>query len=346
LTVKKIYLILSISVLLFACGEKSKVENSQVAQVEEKSELDEINEQIASNPGSSNGFFRRAKYYAKMGEYALSLDDINRCIQIDPEVDFINLEKAKILMAQGRFSDAILYADIAVDKNPEYFEGYVLLGKLYFISGDYSKAFENLDKSLKIDKYKPEPYFVKGLVFETLKDSLKAATSYQTAIEQDADYFEAYFKLGSLYYARKPELAKQYLERAHEIIPYNMDVMRVLGNIFLEENNNERALEMFTKMTEYDPGYVETYLFLARTHINTLSDNPSKIEKDTTLAKAIANLDRAIELYPQYVQAYYLRGVCYEELGERGKSIKDYQKSLELDPQYELSNEALRNIDK
>jgi hypothetical protein len=57
LTVKKIYLILSISVLFFACEEKSKVEDSQVAQVEEKSELDEINEQIASNPGSSNGFF-------------------------------------------------------------------------------------------------------------------------------------------------------------------------------------------------------------------------------------------------------------------------------------------------
>ena len=346
MTVKKTYLILSISILLFSCGEKAKVEDQQAVQVEEKSELDEINEQIAANPGSSNGFFKRAKYYAKLGEYALSLEDINRCIQIDPEVDFINLEKAKILMAQGRYSDAILYADIAVDKNPDYFDAYVLLGKLYFISGDYSRAFKNLDKSLKIDQYKPEPYFVKGMVFETLKDSLKAATSYQTAIEQDADYFEAYFKLGSLYYARKPELAKQYLERAHEIIPYNMDVMRVLGNMFLEENNNEKALEMFTKMTEYDPGYVETYLFLARTHINMLSDNPTKIEKDTTLGKAVANLNRALELYPKYVQAYYLRGACYEELGERGKAIKDYQKSLELDPQYEPSNQALREIDK
>jgi len=50
--------------------------------------------------------------------------------------------------------------------------------------------------------------------------------------------------------------------------------------------------------------------------------------------KAIAEYDKAIELDPQYAQAYYNRGYTYKELGEHQKAIDDFSRAIEIDPQF------------
>jgi len=49
-------------------------------------------------------------------------------------------------------------------------------------------------------------------------------------------------------------------------------------------------------------------------------------------AKAIKDFDKAIELSPNYAEAYNNRGVAYAELGEYKRAIKDYDKAIELNP--------------
>jgi tetratricopeptide (TPR) repeat protein len=50
--------------------------------------------------------------------------------------------------------------------------------------------------------------------------------------------------------------------------------------------------------------------------------------------KAIVDYNKALELNPQYTDAYYNRGICYYKKDEYDKAIADYKKVLELDPQY------------
>ena len=49
---------------------------------------------------------------------------------------------------------------------------------------------------------------------------------------------------------------------------------------------------------------------------------------------AIASFDKAIELKPDYHEAYYERGNAYNINGEYSKAIDDYNKTLEFYPQY------------
>jgi tetratricopeptide (TPR) repeat protein len=49
---------------------------------------------------------------------------------------------------------------------------------------------------------------------------------------------------------------------------------------------------------------------------------------------AIKDLDRAIELQKDYAAAYYVRAICYGELGEANKANIDFSKVLELNPNY------------
>ena len=53
----------------------------------------------------------------------------------------------------------------------------------------------------------------------------------------------------------------------------------------------------------------------------------------TNFHKAIKNYDKAIELDPQYANAYNNRGIAKKNLGDYAGAIADYDKAIELDPQ-------------
>jgi tetratricopeptide (TPR) repeat protein len=56
--------------------------------------------------------------------------------------------------------------------------------------------------------------------------------------------------------------------------------------------------------------------------------------KSDEYPKSIEDYTKAIELNPQYADAYYNRGVAHDDLGEYQKAIEDYTKAIELNPQY------------
>jgi len=50
--------------------------------------------------------------------------------------------------------------------------------------------------------------------------------------------------------------------------------------------------------------------------------------------RALQDYDRAIELDPNYAKAYHNRGIAYDELGEYQRALQDYGCAIELDPNY------------
>jgi tetratricopeptide (TPR) repeat protein len=50
---------------------------------------------------------------------------------------------------------------------------------------------------------------------------------------------------------------------------------------------------------------------------------------------AIKDLDKAIELKPDFKLAYHTRAICFGELQKYDKALKDFNKAIELDPNFE-----------
>ena len=50
------------------------------------------------------------------------------------------------------------------------------------------------------------------------------------------------------------------------------------------------------------------------------------------MKKAIAYYTQAIELKPDFLQAYSNRGAAYAEKGEFDKALKDFTKAIQLKP--------------
>ena len=57
--------------------------------------------------------------------------------------------------------------------------------------------------------------------------------------------------------------------------------------------------------------------------------------KNGDFSDAIEDYTKAIELDPDYADAYNNRGYAYYLLEQYGKALNDYDKAIELDPNYE-----------
>ena len=133
-----------------------------------------------------------------------------------------------------------------------------------------------------------------------------------------------------------------------------------LGLAEYEAGNYEKAVEFFTKAIERDLNNAIAYYDrgLAYSEIG-------KKERIDPNEKAIADFSKAIELNPNFIDAYYNRGLLYCGLGHSGihhyhklptepwppeieerykKALADFNKCLELDPNYALAHAGKGNL--
>ena len=87
-------------------------------------------------------------------------------------------------------------------------------------------------------------------------------------------------------------------------------------------------------MTEINPFNEQAYLYLGQLYIN-----------QKKLTEAIGLFDEAIELNPNFAEAYKERGRAKLLNGDKDGSVEDMKKSLELNPKEETGlNGEFKNL--
>ena len=121
-------------------------------------------------------------------------------------------------------------------------------------------------------------YFAKGTVYDKLSDSEEAAKSYLKAIEIDANFFDAYYNLGAVYFNNGVKLVDEankvpakdyekyesimaksnvefkkalpYMEKAYNINNNSKESIEALKNIYFRFRSESD--EMNKKFQEYN----------------------------------------------------------------------------------------------
>jgi tetratricopeptide (TPR) repeat protein len=201
------------------------------------------------------------------------------------------------------------------DEN-EVFEGLIQCANKLFNLAVESYQEGNFQESLNL--YEPI-YKVIELDDEGKLKSIKITT--------ESVLYNSYLTAKAM---KNNELSKSFLQKLMDINSIRPSIYSSMSNIYLEEGNNERALECLTLGREIfntDQGL-----------INSEIDLYLKLGKSDELIKKLSN---AIELDSINDIFYVIRGTCYQNRGDITKAIFDYNKALEIN--FEQAT-ALNNI--
>lgn len=126
----------------------------------------------------------------------------------------------------------------------------------------------------------------------------------------------------------------EYFNNALRIKPESEEALYGRA-MFLQENGDyDRAIQDYTQILKINPRNKNAHYNLGYVHYTYLK----------VYSQAIKHYDDAIAADPNYAEAYYSRGLCYEAVGNIDAAIADYQKSLQLKPGYELPQLGLKRI--
>ncbi|MCC7331849.1 MAG: tetratricopeptide repeat protein [Flavobacteriales bacterium] len=325
---------------LFSCKtDANQVDESEQTNKKDslefvrKSEFEPINEELKNNPNNPTLYIKRARAYQKFKQSDLAVEDIDRAIKLDSLVPEYYLLKAELQKEIGNYADAKRTLDKCLMMDNQNIQARIELGWIAFIIQNYEQAIEYADAALRLNVYAAEAYYLKGMIFYEQNDSSKAISSFITATEQEADYYEAYIQLGLLHINQPNTLAKEYFKNALRIKPTSSEALYNYGYTCQIRGEYPEAIATYQKMVEIEP-FREPYFNLGFIHQEYLGKYAEAIEYYTI----------AIQLSPLYYVAYYNRGLCYEKLGNQNLAEADFRKTLNIKSDYSYAGIALDRV--
>lgn len=326
-----------IAFLLFgACVQNEKEE---VKATDFRSSISLLSKKLLDNPNDISLLKQRSDLFLSQGNLDGALLDLEFLYELDSN-NYQNLsdlshvyyqlgEKGKTEYYKKAYF--LLQKDIVTLKNN--LSDLSMRYKLFFMANKHKKSLTDINSVLKIDKYIAEAYYYKGLNYCKIGDTIKAISQFQTAVEQDPNYIDAYLLLGLLYDLKGDSLAELYFNNALLVDSTSTIVLYNKGKYYQDNQELEQAKKCYLAVLRFDPKFIDAYYNLG--YISLVQEE---------YLNGANYFSEVIYSKPAYATAFYSRGLCFKGLGEFQKARLDFRKTLEISPDFREANDELVKI--
>ena len=316
---------------LFSCGDGEKKEKDTTP-----TDLKQLNAEIARDTMKSEPYYNRGMYHFKNGNAGEAVKDINKAIKLNSGEVKYHLALGDIHFAMNQTGVTIESLRKAHRLEPKNAEVLGKLGELFYIVRKYDSAIFYLNRSLEFESMNPKIHFQKGMVFKELGDTANAIQSFQTATEQNPEYYEPQVQLGWIHSKKGNGICLNYFDNAIRLKPKSIEARYLKGMFFQNKNDFSNAARQYEEILSIDSAHSFSLYNLG--YIEFLQG------KD--IDKAMAYFDRAFNANPEYADAVYMRGICREKKGDKPGAAKDFNAAIIVMPGHEKAMEALKRIRK
>lgn len=333
----RILLILLPVYLLISCdGDVKNTINPEDIPVDSLN-IQYITEQINKEPKNAGLLSLRAEIFFEDNQTEDAIKDAIKAQYLDSLNFKYYLQLSNYYVAAGQSEKAKNTLLRLTQNLPDYAPGYVALAKMYLYAQDYNTTEKYLREAESRDRNIGQIYFVRGLIYRENKNINKAIDQFLLSIEKDPELYDSYVLLGLLHAEKKDTLAAQYYQAASRIKPENVEPLYNEAMFWQENEKYDRAIKIYQRIiAEKDSNNPYAYYNQGYILLNFLNKS----------AEAIPLFTKALEKLPDYTDAQYNIGLCYEDLSQFAEARKYYQKTLEMEENYPLAIDALNRLDK
>jgi tetratricopeptide (TPR) repeat protein len=281
---------------------------------------------------------------------------------------------AKGMYDEGKFDDAISYLQALIKKDPKNPVYWSQLGSAYAQMNRFNGAVYSYKRAIALDLKNVKAMYDLSIVYSengankaaqkvvekalklSPKNSLlqaslgntfidqdkfdKAKKIYEQIVEAKPDFDVGHFNLGVInYQQRNLDAAKKNYQDVLKINPADSEAKENLAAINIINNDYEDAIDNLLDVINSSPGDDIT---LENAYFN-LGVAYLRIKK---YRQALESFESAIQIEPWDMAAYVNAAILSEELGEKAKAIKFWQKYDRLLPINKRKNEIKERLKK
>lgn len=329
----KALLIFIFATVWVAC-DNSETVSRQASSTDSVLTLDQLNALLLQDANNPDLYWKRSDFHFKNGNWREAIFDLDRILEIDSMRDDVYVRKADILMAQKDFGRAKIMLDEAIYKIPNSVPMLLKASEIWFLAGNLTECINWANSALGFDPNNAQGYYLKGMAYRDMKDTVKAVSSFQTAIEQDPRHYESAMQLGRLFELAGHMRAEAYYDLAVSARPRSLDARYALGLFVQGRGKPEKALAQYAAILDIDSAYVPAWY--NKGYILLLQYERAD--------SALIYFDKALVISPQYVDARYMRGYCLELLGKENEALLEYREVLRQVPHHELAARGFNRL--
>ena len=280
-------------------------------------------------------------FYQKMGDLSLECNNVDASIEFFKKAHELNPADRDVLIKLATISQT--YFPDNTDETIDYYNSllefgvdldkiYYELGHLYLNKSDKIHAVTAFKLAQELS---PEnPYYNNSLAYAYVKAELydDAIEYYQTAIKLNPDSEWTSIvchALGAIYAEIKNnfDAAEATFNAGSLLDPNNVDIRLSLGDLYMNQNDLDKAIKTYCDAIAVDP---ENYLTYAKTGL-------ALWEKDY-IEESIVAFHKSIDLNPDFEIAQNNLGVVYlDGIGDPKASLEYFKKAIDVNPNYTLA---------
>jgi len=281
---------------------KNMIERSQRISPEERKKLETLG-YISATPSDRPRVFTKAddlktmlplqnRMLTAVANYRArgareTIAQLKAIIEESPGFVLVYRHMATIYKDTGQVEKAIEILEYGLKKNPGNTDLMSKLGIMLAEAQQPDKAIELLNICIKKNPFDPDNFNFLGVAYYKKGNAAKAMENYRKTLELDNNYASVFNNIGSLYLAV------------------------YLGNKKKDEGVYRLAMENFNRALEIDPRLFAAY-----------NGRGAAYQFKNQEKKAIADWEKAIEINPDYIDAYFNIGISYLQIGDKAAALK------------------------
>ncbi|GAA0547022.1 tetratricopeptide repeat protein [Chitinophaga japonensis] len=320
------YLPLLLLIFCLSCVDKSS--NRQAANAADSvlhtPLLQPLTDSILRFPDHADLYFRRGLLLFNTHPL-LAQADFEKAAAMQPAVTDHWAGAGEAALVNERYDTAAIFFEKALHTMPGNAYLQYRLAMAWVESGQYGRA----DSLATVLEKQPEAYaqafYLKARMAEDRKDTLGAIAHLKTAVEAAGvqSEYEAVMELAGLLRATRAANAARYYELAYRQDSVNAEPLYEMGQYYEELGKTKEATATYKRCIVADPDYAAAYTALGKLGV-----------RHRQWKSALAYFSMAARASPTDAEAYYYRGLCHEQLGDKNAALSDYAKALSFRKEY------------
>jgi len=270
------------------------------------------------------GYFLRGIAKYNLDDLIGAEHDFSLAIDNNPVFTMAYQYRAITRSRLGNYDDALNDFREAIDLRPDLPGPYYSRGVTYLLSQQYDKAVEDFTRYIRYESRSADAYINRGAAYLYMNDTVRALEDYNTAIRTNRENPNGYNRRGALYMAQEDYAAA--LEDFNMAVESDTTYTLSFFNraiVYSSLNRPMQSLADFDRVIALDSTNSLTYFnrALVRTQIGDYN-------------RALEDYGQVAIYSPSNVLVYYNRAGLYAHLGNIDAAIGDYTRAIELYPDF------------